>query len=322
MEQTQEIVRIVATTKKYEKAPFFMAPEFGSDRKPIYYFDKDNELSDKDKADFREALAFTDTSDESGVLKLHHLMRLSMNDMRDKAIFYYLKNLPEHKTIVAQNKLKVNPSKHRFYIENKEVEAVSSISRYAYKKKALDIADEIISKNSDKNQTVKDALRLLGVPIKGISNSQAASSLLQVADLESKKFLTVLDDKYREYKVFIVKCIEKDIIYKHTSGSYSYGEKNNIIAQTENQMIAFLQDKANQNLVTMWSKTLEDDRISTKPSNSPLGKNNSISVSIKAAVERIESMETEKEVEDYTHGENRDAVLKVALDHMEKLKNK
>ena len=261
MTQTQEVVRLIATTKKYERAPFFYAPEFGPDGKVIYYFDYDKSLSEEEKVKLKESLRFTAESDENGVLKLHHLMRLDISQSRDKAIFLHLKNAPLGKTPVALDKTNSNPSKHRFYIENKELEARQSVKGFSVKFKAMNLANEILTAQSAENDTVRDALRLLGIPVKGLSNAQLQNALLKESETGAVKFINMLDDKNRDYRIFIIKLIERGIVNKSKSGSYSYEDEKNVIAMNEHQMIVFLQENENANLVRIWADTINDKRI-------------------------------------------------------------
>ena len=306
-----EQVRIIATTKKYERASVYEAPLFGSDRKPDYSFLDVDGVSEKDKKEMIEALGWDETSSE----ELKHLQVLNPVIMRDKAILLWIQSL----SLLAKSKSSVIKSKHRFYIENKEEEAKSGVSSITLKMKALAIAQEISKKGVEK---VKDSCRLLGIPVRGLSEAQITNAFLSHADQSSKAFLNMLDDKFKEYKIFIIKLLEKGTIIRTKSGSYYYDNPKNIIALNEQQMIAFIQDKVNANMVNMWAKVVdgfsEHKKDKDEDDDKPFV---STSFSVSKAVEKFNDMADIQSITDFIFGEERPGVIQAANKKMESLKS-
>jgi hypothetical protein len=304
----KEIVRVIATTKKYERAPWFIAPLFGSDRKPIYSFlDKaEPALSSEEKAAMIESLGWDAESAE----EVRHLQNLNLALDRDYAVYLWLLNACDE---VATSKEAAKPAKHRFYIENKELEASTRVDTISIKMKALQIAQEIIRKG---DEHIKDSCRLLAIPVKGLTRIQIQDAFLAHADGSPKAFLTKLDDKYRDYKIFIVKLLERGLIGKSRSGSFFHGEQKNVIAINETQMIGFLQDKVNTNLINMWAQevgSMPAEGKSTKEEVSNMvGRTSSHQLNVSKAVDMINTLKSIEDIDLFIEGDVRPAVTKAA----------
>lgn len=328
MSDTKEVcVRLIAyhpdpkKRRKFEKAPCFFPPRIGNNKKPVYGFDsKENmakyQLSSSDVHEMIEALDWEDDSSE----KIIHMMKLNISDnVRHKAIYHWiLCEVPE----IAKSKNSVD-AKNRFYIENKEEEARVSTMMFTIKTKALLLAQEIVAAGSS---SCRDNARLLGIPVKGVSDGQVASALLTSADTQPKAFLTIFDDKFKDHKIFISKLIDRGLIMKTRSGSYSHGDKNNIIAVSDNTMIAYLEDRANTSVVNMWAKEIGDIRLAKKdlkPKEDESDKNKEASITStpKLAIGEINDMKSVEAIEKYILGEERTAVLKAAQERISVLSN-
>lgn len=322
----QESVRIIAyhpdpkKKKKFERAPYFFAPQFGSDGNPVYGFDEPKNmerfgLDENEVEKMRRSLNWTEESSE--VIK--HMQKLDIvKNVRDKAIYLWLLcEVPE----IAHSKNKVTV-KQRFYIENKEEEAKVNTQMYTIKTKALLLAQQIVSQGE---KISRDNARLLGLPVKGLSASQVIASILSNADNSPSAFLKIFDDKNKDYKIFISKIVDRGLVLKNRSGSFSHGDKDNVIAVSENQMIEFLQSKENGSIVNMWAKEIGDVLIqkateSTKPERGPVEKNASVTCTPKEAVSIIGSLNDIGSIEQFVHGEERKVIVSAATEKINSLK--
>lgn len=261
----KEELLIEATDKKYRRAPeFYCVPE-SPDGNYYFGFEEDEDLSAEEKEKMATALkkAYLQKSKdaESGEVRnadvsipVKHNDRFDLNTPLGKGLARFLRK----QSNVAENKSAIIPAKHRFVIMDLQHEAEIKVSKINIKREAFVKANEIVNAGPE---AIKDACRQIGIMTRGFSNIQVEQALLEYADNTPKKFIDIISDPLGKYRIFIAKLIEKGIIKKQKNGSYSYGEDRNVIAINEHQMIVYLQDKANESIVTLWGNELSDNRL-------------------------------------------------------------
>ena len=255
MEQTTETiekrapVRLVGISSKYHTAPAFVCPRFDAVMGTFTVGDKVYKGEKISKHGEEPALyaaigtPINVTNVES--FRIAHLQNFNLDNPADEFIL----EMAKHSGFVALNKKDINPgSEHRYYIEDKDQEAVQTISKAAKIRKAL---DHISSISAEK---MEDVCRLLGLYIKGMSKTQAQAGLEQRAMDKPDDILSVFQDKDKEVKVFLKKLVDEAIV-TITDRKYYHGKE--LLGISEDFAIEFLKDTNNRDLVGQLNKQLK-----------------------------------------------------------------
>lgn len=240
------IKRLVAIDKKYHEAPVFIAPkEDPSTRQVIDYKSRLPEsLREQATISLDPKRDRDDNVIDELSVRAHHLQTFDLNNANDALLFEVIKDDP----MVALAKDKVNPDKHRFYIEDKEKEATTTISKSKLKRKAFDVIG-----NLSMEEMINYA-RILGKYASTLSNTQIESALYEVAEAKPQKILDVDNDKDLKHKIFLKKLLENHII-QLVNDKYMNGK--DLIGINEDYAILWLKDPNNSSLVTQWNKELK-----------------------------------------------------------------
>lgn len=245
-------IRIVATDKKYHEAPIFIVPKYDEQKKRLILGQE--EWSEADKAELKQAEFVMDADT---TIRVSHLMTLDLNQIVDRAQYEIIIRDKE----IALDKKSINPGAHRYYIEDKEEEAVEVVTKTKRKKLAMDAIE-----TWSLDEQVSNA-RVLGCFVSNLSKTQVEAWLYELADKTPDRIIEIAKDKNLKVKIFINKLIDKSIWYID-SGRYMCGK--DLIGINLEYAIAFLQDKQNKTLVTQWGILISDKQPMSEPQNMPV----------------------------------------------------
>lgn len=166
---------------------------------------------------------------------------------KDKALYEYWLHLPE----VAKTKEDYNVDRHIFYIEDKEAEAVASISKRELIYKAMDL----MHKNASFQRLTEVALLLnyyvpqVNIPTQ-LSKNQLENRIYDVIDSHPEKVIQCFSENAAE-DLFILKLVNYGIITRKENDFYD-GET--FLGNNVNAVKMF--GKENQALYNKWGKLL------------------------------------------------------------------
>lgn len=302
-----EKIRIIATNKKYERAPIYLAPIMGSNKKLLSGFENNINVSEREREEMTSVFPLSEEEE----ISVRHLEILDLSIPHDRAKFYFTKTQSFY---IAQSKTEVKPGQHRFYLENKVVEAKIKVDLMSIKRKATELSWEIIDGGEEK---IKDTLRLFGIPFKGFTLVQLQESILNKAEKDSSLFIKMLGDRYREQRIFISKLVDQNLVTRTKSKSFVY--EGNVIAISETAMIEFLDSSENKNLVGIWAKELGEDTKNIKV-NETKAANYSTELDPKGAKKRILEFKDGALLQEFIMGEERTQILDIANQQLLRLK--
>ena len=246
MELTSDIKRLVAIDKKFHEAPVFIVPKEDSKTKKV--IDYKSRLPEK----LREGVTITfeptrDRDDkiiDEMSIRVQHLQVFDLTDPNDALFFEVIKSDP----MIAGSKSEINPIKHRYYIEDKEKEAVVTISKSKLKGKAFAVIGSLSTEQQE------NYCKILGKYVRGLSGTQIESALYALADSKPQSILDVDSDKDLKHKIFLRRCIEKNLI-QMGNGKYMNGK--DLIGINEDYALEWLKDPRNNPIVSQWGAVLE-----------------------------------------------------------------
>lgn len=248
---TSNIKRLVAIDKKYHEAPVFIAPkEDSKTRKPIDYAAR---LTQAQRDGLTISLAPKEDRDgniiDEMIIRVGHLHAFDLNQPNDALLFEVVKD----DEMIAPSKSQINPTLHRFYIEDKEKEAVATISKSKLRKKAYDIIEGLSM------EQMANYAKILGKFVQTLSASQIESALYEIADDKPQMILDVNNDKDLKYKIFLKRCLEKNYLHMD-NGKYMNGK--DLVGVNEDYAIQWLKDPQNGMIVSQWGAMLEGRNVS------------------------------------------------------------
>lgn len=243
---TSNIKRLVAIDKKYHEAPVFIAPkEDSKTRKPIDYAAR---LTEAQREGLTISLAPKEDRDgniiDEMIIRVGHLHAFDLSQPNDALLFEVVKD----DEMIAPSKAHINPTLHRFYIEDKEKEAVATISKSKLRKKAYDIIEGLSM------EQMANYAKILGKFVQTLSASQIESALYEIADDKPQMILDVNNDKDLKYKIFLKRCLEKNYLHMD-NGKYMNGK--DLVGVNEDYAIQWLKDPQNAMIVSQWGAMLE-----------------------------------------------------------------
>ena len=250
-------LRVIATDKKFQRAPYFITPKF--DEKKKKFLTGQNVDWIEDKKDERIVFKMVETEaskklsfviDPNESYPIRHLQIFNTDVESDMLLLNLFKS---HDHILAPNKKGIIPGVHQFYIEDKEEEAISTVSKVDMEYNAM---TEVKSLNTE---DVYDLARLLAVPKVGnLTEVMVRARIFEICKTDPARVLSIWSDSNRKAKIFLRRLIEKNIIRIH-AGKYTYGEE--ILGLNEISVLDFLKDKQNTILVNEFAKLLKQEPV-------------------------------------------------------------
>ncbi|MEO7397227.1 MAG: hypothetical protein ABIW84_01550 [Ilumatobacteraceae bacterium] len=247
---TKVPVRLIGISNKFHTAPVFVCPKFDSVMGTFTVGDKvykGKRVSDEGV----EPVIYSaiDTPINVTNVDSFRLQHLQMFDPSNPSEMFILE-MAKGSGFVAASKKDANPgSDHRYYIENKEDEAIQTISKASKIRKAL---DHISTLSAEK---MEDVCRLIGLHVKGMSKTQSQAALEQRAMDKPDDILDVFTDKDKEVKIFLKKLVDKNVI---TISDRKYYHGKELLGIGEDYAVEFLKDSNNRELVGQLNKLLKD----------------------------------------------------------------
>lgn len=246
------IKRLVATDQKYHKAPVYIIPK--EDPKTRKTFDYVSRLPEHLRKDVAVSLESKRDRDDNVIdeltIRAYHLQVFDLNNANDALFFEIIKD----DSMIAPSKSAINPDQHRFYIEDKEKEATAKISKSRIKGKAFAIIENL----SLEQQT--NYARILGKFTKDLTRTQVEGVLFDVAEETPQLILDVDSDKDLKHKIFLRRCLERNILHMD-NGKYMNAKE--MVGINEEYAIMWLKDPNNSMVVTQWGNMLEDRVVHT-----------------------------------------------------------
>jgi hypothetical protein len=242
----EERVRLIASDKKYQTAPVFIAPIY---TESTMSFDVNGKVyKGKKVSEGDEAVVVADGTpirmSDVDSYKFSHLQEFVSGSPVDDFFVELLRG----SGMVAKNKQSVNPDYHRFYFENHEDEAIATISK-------AELTFDALSRVKGLSiEEMEDYCRLLGENVLRLTKKQIEAKLMNVAYNKPKDLLDLFDDKNRKQKMFLRKLIEKGIV-RITNGKYTYG--TDLIGANEDFAIQYLKDPNNNSMVSQWNQMIK-----------------------------------------------------------------
>jgi len=258
MEQTKEIkentdvpavtVRLIGIDNRFHLAPIYVAPRFDEIMGVFYVGDKKykGKMISEQGVD-PKIFATTDAPIQLTNVDSFRVAHLDTFDPADQGRMLVLQ-MAIDSGFVAKDKRSVNPAEHRYYIENKEEEAVQTVSKAKRVRDALSAIDSLSA------EKMEDIARLTGEYVKGMSKTQAQAALERLAMDSPDKILSVFDDKDREVKIFLEKLVVADIV-KLQNNQYHYNKQ--LMGVNRDFAIEWLKDKANEAIVRQMAQQLK-----------------------------------------------------------------
>jgi hypothetical protein len=249
MEQTLEIkepitlmvpVRLVGIDNRFHVAPIYVAPKFDELMGKFYVGDKEYKgklISDQGadpKVFSAEGAPMQFTNLES-----FRIAHLQMFDPANESQMLILQ-MAVDSGYVAKDKGDINPTQHRYYIENKDSEAKLTISKASKVRMALELIGTLSA------EKMEDTARLVGEYVKGMSKTQAQAALEKLAMEKPERLLAVFEDKDREVKIFLNKLVGNSVVIIE-GGQYMFNKQ--VIGISEGFAIEWLKDKGNESVV-------------------------------------------------------------------------
>lgn len=138
-----------------------------------------------------------------------------------------------------------------FFIFLENEEAQKSISRRELKFKAMKhIMDDAVI-----NYPLRASL--FGVNMDGDKPSLIKDFLLEEAERDPQKIMTIYESHDLSYRLLFLKSTKKGILVKDGGGIYRYG--NTVLGMTEASCISWMQDKDNKHLLDMLEREVDPE---------------------------------------------------------------
>jgi len=231
--------------------PFYVTPSKSSTLRDYEYGSEFDELKSADltwmKKVYSEAKrSFVDADDAEATesIPIHPLETFDCSRVKDAGLFLVLATTGE----LAPNKGLVNPDHHMFYVEDKEAEAIKTISSLEKKRKCWDYIDQNISiedlpayfkliKHDNPDNLSKDVM---------------VAGLQMEAEKNPADVFTVFNDEKLPYKLLVQKLVvEGTIQYNSYDSVYKSGDM--VIGSTLEEVVTFMLKEENAALRDQWA---------------------------------------------------------------------
>lgn len=236
-------VRIVATKRTFQEAPFFVAPKFDPQRSVFVIKGTEWKAARNESDGVYRTSEYPVELAEDLSYKFKHLQIFDKSLPQDKALLDIL----EDSGFLATNKNAVHPSKHRFYIEDKEAEAAETLSKAKSKRKAFAILD-----NMSLSDIVDFArLKPFNINVSTMTNLQVEAAIVDLIEKNPQVFLNAASDPDKQYRVLLYKLTSSNILHHEpVTGKITYNGE--VIGMTEESVIAYIKDPSNAKIITEW----------------------------------------------------------------------
>jgi len=245
-EMTSGTVRLVGVNNKYHVAPVFIAPKFNDVTKTFTIGGK--EYKTKIAEENNEKIFVADGTPiritDLDAFRYTHLQSFDLAFEEQR----FLLSMALDDAMVAPNKEAVNPdSEHRYYIEDKESEALDAI------KKSTLVYDAMQKIKDMPLEEQVDYARLLGIYRPDISKTRIEAELMRIAMEKPSEITKIANDRDSKHKVFLKKLVNAGIV-RVANGKYLNGTE--LVGANEDFAIQFLRDEHNSKLIADWTKML------------------------------------------------------------------
>lgn len=253
LERTTGVVRLIGTDQKYHTAPVFLAPRYDEVSRTFTINGKQYKgkevTENNEKVTIAEGTPIRVTDVDS--FRFAHLQSFDMSNEQHR----FLLELALGDGMVAASKKEVNNGVHRYYIEDKEREAVDKIGKTQLVFQAM---EKIRAMSLEEMQ---DYGRLFGIHTKDQSRSQLEAALYDLSMESPNKILSVSEDRNSKHKIFLRKAIQHGIV-RVVNGKYMNGTE--LVGANEDYAIEFLRDPQNSALVTQWNKMMKGEKANVE----------------------------------------------------------
>jgi len=158
--------------------------------------------------------------------------------------------------IVAPSKNKVTP-KHKFYLEDKEAEAIEFVNN----SDTIYEAEKLIREEANVSE-YKDLVKLLNITVKDfhvdphpLNDNRLKELLLKQARKDPDSISFAFSETGKDY-LFLSKLLDKGIISKKQDGYY---EGNSFIAIDGARFVRYMAEPTNDTRVSKWGRILKED---------------------------------------------------------------
>lgn len=246
-ETIEKKVRLIAIDSKYHTSPVFAAPKYNEITKEfsingkIYKGKKSDNTENSPVISEEAPVRLTDQDS----YRLAHLMEFKIGDPVDE----FLLDVALESGYVAKSKAEVNPGTiHRFYLEDKEQEATSLITKAELSFAAMTQIKAMSLED------MENCARLIGGLMKNMSKKQIEAYLMKEATEHPQRVLDSLEDKNKKQRIFLNKLLDNKIV-EIRSGKYYHGKE--LIGVNEDFAIEFIKDSRNSTLITQWHQQMK-----------------------------------------------------------------
>jgi hypothetical protein len=255
LEQTEIVdkksvpLRLIGINPKFNEAPAYVCPGFDEIRGIFTVGGKEykGKLISKEGEDpkiFSAENCPMPGMTNSESYRIAHLQAFDPNNPQQM----FLLEMALDSGFVAKEKAEVNPAQHRYYIENKETEAIEIVSKAQKIRKALSFIETLSA------EKLVDTARLIGEYVMNMSTTQAQAALEKVAMDKPDRILSVFGDKDKDVKIFLNKLLNAGIL-TFENGQYHYNKQ--LIGINEAQTLEWLKDSNNKDVVQQMAKLIK-----------------------------------------------------------------
>lgn len=191
---------------------------------------------------------YVDPTDKDHPLSSYELEHNKEMDLSMKENRLILKWLVECDHILGLSyEEKKNSPTARFYVYNEELDTKKRISRLDLKDRAIEMLRDV----SDSD--IGNIARLMGMHLGNKSPKEIRISIRELFEEprtwfdKVQKFVQVVNDPERKYKLFVFHAVDKGIITQTEKGEYYWGEI--FMGYSMGAVIAFLRDNKNRNIL-------------------------------------------------------------------------
>ena len=154
---------------------------------------------------------------------------------------------------IANSEEEINTLTHDFVLIDAEEQSKKELTRITHHDQA------IISYTKMSVKEMKDALKLLGFNSANMSENLTRTTLRNAIDENPNKFNGIINDPDYQSRVFI-KDLELNRILNKNGTKYYFGDINNVIGNTMEEVIDYLNDKSNNEVKIQLKKALAKEQ--------------------------------------------------------------
>jgi len=160
--------------------------------------------------------------------------------------------------VTAENKTKIIKSKHRFYLEDKEAEAMETLSRADMRYEAEKLIREKanVSEYGNIIEMLNYASNTFHQPIEGLSDNRMKAILVDQAYEHPERIISVFDASY-DVKTFVIDLLRAGILAKEARGYY---DGRNYVADTFDDIVSLIKTERDKDLISRWGNMLRESK--------------------------------------------------------------